>query len=224
MGKGGETTTVQQQTYDKKSSRALARIAKKKQKVSNEQWRMYKRNFMDYEIQAAKAREDLLPHITATAQKLYKESLEGIDVEKRADQAGASVASALASERATLPRTMSRYGIDPGSSRFKTGLEETGVKAAELTAGARNQAVERAESENYARLGSSLGMRSYAEGPQADPAGAAQAGYSGAAAAYAPLASRVLESSRTSPSTGFWDFAGSALGSAAGAFAGSKLG
>jgi len=174
------------------------------------------------------------------AEKFYKESLEGIDLGKRADIAGANVLSALKAGRGAEGRELTRYGIDPSSSRFRSGLSEKGVTAASLVAGARNKALAEGEQENYARLGTALGVRGRASGLPgiqstqgeeqayfggADPAGRAMGGYASAAGTYAPLASRVLSSTqtKTEPRADFWDFAGSVLGQAAGAYVGGKM-
>ncbi|GAF95267.1 unnamed protein product, partial [marine sediment metagenome] len=223
MGGGGDEETTTTYNYDQEASDALVRIAQRKQEVSDEQWEMYKEHFQGYEIATAKNREELLPYISDVSKKMYTEALEGIDPKKRADSAGAAVTSALRSERESAPREMSRYGIDPGSSRFRTGLEEKGIRAAELTAGARNRATESAERESFSRLGGALGMRNFAEGPTADPAGRAMASSAQAASMYAPLATRVLSTSSTAPKTSFWDFAGGALGTAAGAYMGGAI-
>jgi hypothetical protein len=171
------------------------------------------------------------------AEKFYKESLEGIDLGKRADEAGANVVSAMRSGRGSAGREMSRYGIDPGSSRFRSGLDETGVNAAQLIGGARNLATSEGEKENYARLNTALGVRGRATGlpgtgttqgqdqtyfGNADPLARAQGGLQAAGSGYSSLASRVLSSTSTkeTPKTSFFDFAGNVLGKAAGAYVG----
>lgn len=183
------------------------------------------RNTQMQEVQAA----------APIADKFYKESLEGVDLGKRADEAGANVNAALSAERGALGRNLSRYGVDPGSSRFRSGLDTAGVTAAGMVAGARNQAVKEGETENYNRLGMALGMRNTVTGlagvgstqgqgqtyfGNADPVARAQTGLAGASATTGTLASRVLSSKeKESGGGGFWDFAGNVLGKAAGAYA-----
>jgi len=171
------------------------------------------------------------------AEKFYKESLDGVDLGKRADEAGANVISALRSGDKSAGREMSRYGIDPGSSRFNRGMSETGTTAAGMIAGARNQAKTQGEQENYGRLGMALGVRGMASGlpgvqttqgqgqtyfGNADPLSRAQGGLGAASSGYGTLASRVLSSAREDPPGTFWDFAGNIAGQGVGAWAGAK--
>jgi hypothetical protein len=277
MGKGSKTTTTtMQQNYDPVSSRKMADIAGRQQDIAEDQWKMYKDYFQEYEIKAAEANVELLPYVTEAskltleeqkrdmernravkdalreeqltelgmakpvAEKFYKESLEGVDLGKRADVAGANVLSAVRAGRGAEGRELTRYGIDPSSSRFKSGLSERGISTAMLVGGARNRAVEEGERESYARLGTALGVRGRASGLPgiqttqgqgqtafggADPAGRALGAFGGAAGTYAPLASRVLSSTgtKTEPRADFWDFAGNVLGQAAGAYVGGKM-
>ncbi len=224
----------------------------------------------DAQLKGIERQEKELALAEPVAEKFYKESLEGVDLGKRAEEAGANVISALRSGRGAEGREMSRYGIDPGSSRFKSGLSERGIAAASMVAGARNRAIREGESENYARLGTAVGVRGRATGlpgiqttqpgggiqggsvsslpgvqtqgggvsglpgvqttqgqgqtffGSADPFARAQGGYSAAGSGYSTLASRVLSTTgtTTAPKSDFWDFAATALGTAAGAFAG----
>lgn len=224
-GSGDYDTTTQTYKYDSAYESKMADLAERQMAIAEEQWDQYKTHYQEYELASAQANKDLLPYITDTAKKLYTEALAGVDPKKRADEAGANVVSAIQSEKGAAGRTMSRYGIDPGSSRFKAGIDETGVPAAGMIAGARNRAVADTERENFTRLGSALGLRGYAETDAPPLVGMAQTGLSRASSSYAPLATRVLETSRTYPKAkepekaSFWDFAGSALGRYAGSYA-----
>lgn len=104
-------------------------------------------------------REKELEMADPAVKKFYEESTKGVNLGRRADEAGANVVSALRSERGARSREMSRYGIDPGSSRFKDELSETGATAAGMIAAARNKATVDAEKENYGRLATVLGIR-----------------------------------------------------------------
>lgn len=68
--KGGGTTsstTSTTNTYDPEASRRLAAVSERQQAMAEEQWRMYKAYFQQYEIDAAKLNSELLPYISDAA-------------------------------------------------------------------------------------------------------------------------------------------------------------
>lgn len=199
---------------------------------------------LKYQEEAAAGNRALLPAATAlnkaelegqkpAAEKFYKEALEGVDVGERMDSASSEVKAAAKLGESMRRREASRYGIDPGSSTFGNAVNKAALDTSKTIAGARTAAKNQAESENFQRLGIALnknvspvvGQGGAATVNNADPYSMAAGSYSGAAATYAPLATRVLSSTRTEDSGGgFWNFAGNAAGMATGAFTGGLFG
>lgn len=199
---------------------------------------------LKYQEEAAAGNRALLPAATAlnkaelegqkpAAEKFYKEALEGVDVGERMDSASSEVKAAAKLGESMRRREASRYGIDPGSSTFGNAVNKAALDTSKTIAGARTAAKNQAESENFQRLGIALnknvspvvGQGGAATVNNADPYSRAAGSYSGAAATYAPLATRVLSSTRTEDSGGgFWNFAGNAAGMATGAFTGGLFG
>lgn len=203
---------------------------------------------LQYQSEAAAANRELLPAATAlnkaelegqkpVAEKYYKEALEGINVGDRMDSASTEVKAAAKLGESIRRREASRYGIDPGSTTFGNAVNKSALETARGISGARTGAKERAEQENFQRLGLALdkgvapvvGQGGMAIVNNADTYGRAAGSYSGAAATYAPLATRVLSSTTTKEDEGggFGSFlgniAGIGLGSIAGGY-GSTLG
>ena len=199
---------------------------------------------LKYQEEAAAGNRALLPAATAlnkaelegqkpAAEKFYKEALEGVDVGERMDSASSEVKAAAKLGESMRRREASRYGIDPGSSTFGNAVNKAALDTSKTIAGARTAAKNQAEQENFQRLGIALnknvspvvGQGAATTVNNADPYARAAGSYSGAAATYAPLATRVLSSTKTEDSSGgFWNFAGNAAGMATGAFTGGLFG
>lgn len=196
---------------------------------------------LQYQAEASGANRELLPAATElaktelegqkpVAEKYYQEALGGVNVEDRMDSASTEVKAAAKLGESMRRREASRYGIDPGSTTFGSAVNKSALETSRGIAGARTGAKERAEQENFQRLGLALnksvapvvGQGGTATVNNADPYSRAAGSYSGAAATYAPLATRVLSSTTTKEDGGnsFMDFAGTALGIGAGAFTG----
>lgn len=198
------------------------------------------REQLQYQTEAAAANRELIPAATAlnkkelegqlpVAEKYYREALEGVDVGERMDSASTEVKAAAKLGESMRRREASRYGIDPGSTTFGNAVNKAALDTARGISGARTGAKERAEQENFQRLGLALdksvapvvGQGGAATVNNADPYSRAAGSYSGAAATYAPLATRVLSSTTTKDDGGsVWDFAGTALGIGVGAYTG----
>ncbi|MDA8126070.1 MAG: hypothetical protein M0009_12880 [Deltaproteobacteria bacterium] len=265
MGKSGSNTTTANNNYDPVASAKMAEIADRQQSMAEDQWKEYKDYFQNYEIEVAKANNDLLPFMSASTkeqlqyqqeaaagnrkllpaatelaqadlegqkpvtEKFYKESLEGVNVNDRMDSASNEVKAAVKLGGETRRREASRYGIDPTSSAFVNAENTASLETAKGVAGARTAEKDAAEKENYARLGMAIGKQTQntvGTGGintvnNADPATRAIQTYNGAASTYAPLATRVLSSSKDTPSAGFMGFLGNMMGQAGGAFASS---
>ena len=89
---------------------------------------------------------------------MYKQALEGIDVEKRAAEAQAGVQHAASLTQEQLVRQAGRLGIDPTSGAFAQMLGTAGIEQAKGIAGARAEATRLAEEEQFKRLGIAIGL------------------------------------------------------------------
>jgi len=196
---------------------------------------------LQYQTEASAANRRLLPGATElaetelagqkpVAEEYYRQALEGVNIEDRMDSASNEVKAAAKLGESMRRREASRYGIDPGSTTFGNAVNKAALDTSRGIAGARTGAKERAEQENFQRLGLAInksvapivGQGGAATVNNADPYARAAGSYSGAAATYAPLATRVLSSTTTKDDGGggFWDFAGTALGIGVGAYTG----
>ncbi|MGA2331309.1 MAG: hypothetical protein ABSG75_06065 [Syntrophales bacterium] len=243
MGKGGNTTTTTN-SYDPAASEKMAEIAGKQEAMAEDQWNEYKQYFQDYDVAAVNANKQLLPYATSSTQAQLQEqelasnenakllpaytnqALTGVDVNKRADEAGNEVKANMKLGEMTRRREASQYGIDPNSTAFGTAVNNAALDTSRAVAGARTGAKNAAEEENFARLGAALGKQSGAVTTvsNANPEATAAQSYSGAAATYAPLATRVLSSEKDTSGGGFADLLGKAAGIGAGALGGNYLG
>lgn len=191
---------------DEEIRQRIGTVAKRQEEMAKQQWEMYKEFFLPYEIEAAKANRELLPLITEASKttlglqvpatkEFYKQAIEGVDVGKRVSEAQTDVISATRLGEGMRRREISRYGIDPSSTTYGDLANQAALATAKNIGGARMAAREKAEAENFARLGYGLGRGVYQTqvGPGADPFARAAGSYSGAASTYAPLVSRVLQ-------------------------------
>lgn len=275
MGSDGATTTTTNQNYDKPSSRKMARIAQRQQRMAEDQYRLYKRYGKPYDIEALQANRDLLPYITASSQatleeqmrdlaanqpvkdalrqeqleeiersrpvadKFYQDALNGVDPQDRMNRAQADVAQGFDQSAATTRRDASRMGINLNSGRMAAALSDTGLERAKAIGAARTGARQMAETENFSRLGTAMGVRGMASGLPGvqsmqgqgqtnfgvDPYGRASSGMQAAAGSYAPLATRVNSSESIQTGGGGWQsMLGSMVGTGIGAYAGNKFG
>jgi len=202
------------------------------------------REQLQYQTEAAAANRELIPAATAlnkkelegqlpVAEKYYREALEGVDVGERMDSASTEVKAAAKLGESMRRREASRYGIDPGSTTFGNAVNKAALNTARGISGARTGAKERAEQENFQRLGLALdksvapvvGQGGAATVNNVDPYSRAAGSYSGAAATYAPLATRVLSSTTTKEEEGgFGSFLGNVTGMALGSMGGGYFG
>jgi len=241
MGKGGGTTTTTTNNYDPEYNARMAKVAEAQQSMAEEQWGMYKDYFQDYEVEVAKANRELLPYMTsATKEQLkyqgeaakanreimpefYREAREGVNVSERMGEAGTEVKAATRLGESTRRRELSRMGIDPGSTAYGNTASKAALDTSRMVAGSRTAAKNQAESENFVRLGTALGKSSGAVTTvnNADPYARAAQTYSGAAATYAPLATKVLSSTQERENNvGWMSLVGNVLGQGMGGFAG----
>ena len=91
-------------------------------------------------------------------QAMYKQALEGIDIEKRAAEAQAGVQHAASLTQEQLIRQAGRLGIDPASGAFAQMLGYSGMEQAKGIAGARAEATRLAEEEQFKRLGIAISL------------------------------------------------------------------
>jgi len=87
----------------------------------------------------------------------FRESLEGVNVEGRANKAAADAAHAFASSHMSMGRDMARMGVNPNSGRFAAMGTSNAMNRAKSIAGAKTSARTNAEKENYSRLTNAMG-------------------------------------------------------------------
>ncbi|MBT4876353.1 MAG: hypothetical protein HON48_14245 [Desulfobacula sp.] len=87
----------------------------------------------------------------------FKESIDGVNVTDRVNQAGADAAQAFAGSRAVMGRDAARMGINPNSGRFASMTNTNAINRAKSISGARTTARSGAEQEKYARLTNAMG-------------------------------------------------------------------
>ena len=88
----------------------------------------------------------------------YNEALNGIDVESRANRAGADAAHSFASSNNIMRRNSARMGVSPDSGRFTAMQNENSLDRAKMVSGAKTQARTLAELENFNRLQGAMGV------------------------------------------------------------------
>ncbi|MGD9826872.1 hypothetical protein [Desulfobacter sp.] len=87
----------------------------------------------------------------------FRESLEGVDVEGRANKAAADAAHAFANSHMSMGRDMARMGVNPNSGRFAAMGTSNAISRAKGIAGAKTSARTNAEQENFSRLTNAMG-------------------------------------------------------------------
>ncbi len=89
--------------------------------------------------------------------KFYNESLEGIDLESRANKAAADASHAFMNSNNIMRRNTARMGVNPNSGRFASLANNNSINQAKTVAGAKTKARTQAENENYSRLATAMG-------------------------------------------------------------------
>lgn len=82
----------------------------------------------------------------------YEQSLNGVNVESRANQAAADAAQAFMNSNNIAKRDAARMGVDPNSGRFAATANQNAIERSKAIGSAKSTARNSAESENYQRL------------------------------------------------------------------------
>ncbi len=101
---------------------------------------------------------------TPVTEKYYDKVMEGVDVNKKTNQAKADVAGAYKGAASKNVRDMGRYGINPNSARGKSAFDQTGANYARDQVGAISSARDGAEKENFSRLQGAVSLQPPPEG------------------------------------------------------------
>lgn len=246
MGGGSKTATqTTTNNYDPAATAASVDIANRQQAMSEEQWALYKTNFLPYEADFAKSLSALLPSSTAASiaeeesktrdlelsrpiqEKFYAEVAKGPDYAGAMGRAVTDVQAGFDQAEQQGVRNLTRMGLN--ANEAATAIGPTAVDKALALASARTGAYNAEKDAYLGRAVGALGVRDkvYAAPNQFNmdaykvnnPAdrGAALMGQAGDV--QSRLASRVMSS--TSKQTqkenqGFGALAGSVLGTAAG--------
>jgi len=102
---------------------------------------------------------------------------EGPDIAGAEGEAAADVAQVYDKEAGMRERRLKRYGIDPGSGRFRGGMREIGLDRAKAEVMARNKAREEAKDKDWSRKLAFTQMGRGLEAGSADLYGSAGKGY-----------------------------------------------
>jgi hypothetical protein len=89
---------------------------------------------------------------------IYKDALEGVDVEGRVSEHRAGVEQAFAGAQEQAGRHLSRMGIDPSSGRAHAASANIGLEKAKATSLGETQIRRGAESEDFARKTTAAGL------------------------------------------------------------------
>lgn len=106
----------------------------------------------------------LLDTMSATKERapvrseMFKQALEGIDVEGRVGQAQADVEHAFKTAGDTRTREMQRFGLDPSDPKYASMARADEFEKAKAIAGSRTFAKDKAEDEKFTRLKTALTM------------------------------------------------------------------
>ncbi|MCP3686574.1 MAG: hypothetical protein GY861_28380 [bacterium] len=84
--------------------------------------------------------------------EMYKQALEGIDVEGRVGQAQADVEHGFKTAAGTRTRELQRFGLDPSDPRYQSMTRAGELEKAKTIAGKRTLARDLGEQEKFARL------------------------------------------------------------------------
>lgn len=97
-----------------------------------------------------------LEESSALRSAYYQESLDGVDVESRANKAAADAAQAFMNTSSQTNRSAARMGVNPNSGRFAAMANQNSIDQAKAVSSAKTQARTAAEQENFGRLASAM--------------------------------------------------------------------
>lgn len=167
------TTNYNFQSYEDALRYSTASAAKR----ADEAWAMYKDYVVPYEEEFyTKAKELIdpqmelagayldsqiqqMPGYTQAAINFYDEAVNGVDPEQRANEAQAEVEQALKNSDQQTMRTASRMGLDLNDSSVLDSIKTNSLDRARGIAGARTEAKDNAETENFGRLAAAAQLR-----------------------------------------------------------------
>jgi len=194
--------------YDDRYGVSLAHTGEVGKRMAADAWELYNDYFRDYEIDAVKSNKELLPYIsdyskaayeelTQTSKEFHRQAREGIDVSGRMEEAEAGVVGAFDKVPGELRRERAKYGIDPSGRGSDAEARTLGIEKAKAIAGARIDAKNRAEAENFSRVALASGREPSRTGLVGTPdmVERSRAGLGYAQNAYGPLANRILSRS-----------------------------
>jgi len=155
--KGGGSSTTN--TVDKEYNSRMATLSEEQQDWAREYF-----NFWQGEqkpLESAQIASDLaeVEARQPVISNFYQQSLDGVDVEARADRAGADVQHTYDAAKGQMVRDTSRLGINPNSGKMATAMTSSSNLMAKDRASAMNTARTDAQDENYKRLATAMGMQ-----------------------------------------------------------------
>ena len=87
----------------------------------------------------------------------FRESVDGVDIESRVNQAAADATQAFMGSTDAMKRNSARMGVNPNSGRFTAMQNKNSIHRAKAIGGAKTNARVNAEQENYDRLQTAMG-------------------------------------------------------------------
>jgi hypothetical protein len=140
---GNLTEFAQQQGFDPDATVSEADVTQQQLAARSE--------LIPGEIEAVKERRGVVS-------SLYKEALEGVDVEGRVSEHRAGVEQAFKNQQGIINRNLARGGIDPSSGRGLAASANLGLEKAKATALGETQIRRGAESEDFQRKAVAAGL------------------------------------------------------------------
>ena len=112
-----------------------------------------------YKLTTAQNNRDMsfIPGQTAVGQAFYDSALKGVDPNKKADQAQVDATMAFTNAGRDMRQQAALSGVNPNSGRFAGALANNSLDMAKAIGGARTQARDAAETQNFQRLSTAMG-------------------------------------------------------------------
>jgi hypothetical protein len=110
------------------------------------------------ELQSEKERFEQAGERRGLVTDIYKQALEGVDVEGRVSQHRAGVEQQFEQQGEIAARGLSRYGIDPGSGRGQAATHGVGIEKAKAKAFGETAIRSAADTENFNRKTAASGI------------------------------------------------------------------
>jgi hypothetical protein len=113
---------------------------------------------LPFETEARKAQLETSQERSGLLSSIYKEALDGVDVDKRVSESRAGVQHAFKNSMGITNRNLSRMGIDPSSGRGLAAQGNVELERSKAMAGEEGKVRRDAEKENFSRKVGAAGL------------------------------------------------------------------